>query len=287
MFVLSVPRDLPVQRGEVSTDGVLTGVRTITFDFGNTLLPVDRAGLRRVVELTADEVVARLGPFDRTAFLDAWAEERDRQFAEEVPQFREVDLEQRFVRVLARLRGLPAPARSERWDDLEAGRLSEPRELGWAVETYSRSFVEAMPVPGSVEPLLAALRHRGYRLAILSNWPLAATVDRYADAAGWTSHLAAIVVSQRVGTIKPHPTIFRAAETAVGLGEMDRSSILHVGDDWAADVVGAKQAGWQAAWLRVRPEDSPLPSSEPGDGRDGIAPDLELDELARLAEALA
>jgi FMN phosphatase YigB (HAD superfamily) len=271
----------------VSTDGVLTGVRAITFDFGNTLLPVDRAGLRRVVELSADEVVARLGPFDRNAFLDAWAEERDRQFAEEVPQFREVDLEQRFVRVLARLRGMPAPPRTERWDDREAGRLSELGELGWAVETYSRSFVEAMPVPGTVEPLLADLHARGYRLAILSNWPLAATVDRYADAAGWASHLAAIVVSQRVGTIKPHPTIFRAAETALGLGEVDRSSILHVGDDWAADVVGAKQAGWRAAWLRFRPGDSPLPSNEPGDGPHGIAPDLELDELARLAEALA
>ena len=47
-----------------------------------------------------------------------------------------------------------------------------------------------------------------YRLAILSNWPLAATIDRYAEAAGWAPHLAAIVVSQRVGAIKPHPAIF-------------------------------------------------------------------------------
>lgn len=264
----------------------LGGIRVITFDFGNTLVPVDRAGLGRVVERAADEVVARLGPFDRAAFLEAWAEERERQFAEEVPQFREVDLEQRFVRVLARLRGLPVPSRTVRWDDDAARELSEPDEVAWAVEIYSRAFVDALPAPLSVAPLLAGLRGRGFRLAVLSNWPLAATVDRYVEAAGWSTQFEAIVVSQRVGTIKPHLAIFRAAETEMGLGPADRHSILHVGDDWAADVVGAIQAGWRAAWVRARPEDSPLPSSEPSDAGT-VAPDLELEDLARLPEALA
>ena len=57
------------------------------------------------------------------------------------------------------------------------------------------------------------------------------------------------------GTIKPHPAIFAAARTA--LGDPEPSAILHVGDDWAADVVGAKRAGWRAAWLASRPADSP------------------------------
>jgi putative hydrolase of the HAD superfamily len=271
----------------VTGPGTVDGIRVITFDFGNTLVPVDRAGLGRVVERTADEVVARLGPFDRAAFLEAWAEERERQFAEEVPRFREVDLEQRFVRVLARLRGFPVPPRSIPWDDEAAQGLSEPAELAWAVETYSRAFVDALPAPRSVAPLLAGLRERDFRLAVLSNWPLAATVDRYVDAAGWAPFFEAIVVSQRVGTIKPHEAIFWAAEAEMGLGPADRRSILHVGDDWAADVVGAIQAGWRAAWVRARPEDSPLPSSERGDLGDGIAPDLELEDLTRLPEALA
>jgi len=87
----------------------LASIGAITFDFGNTLVPVDRAGLRRVVEETATVVVERLGPFTPDTFLAAWAEERERQFREEVPQFREVDLAERFVRVLARLRGMPPP----------------------------------------------------------------------------------------------------------------------------------------------------------------------------------
>ena len=121
-----------------------------------------------------------------------------------------------------------------------------------------------------------------YRLAILSNWPLAATIDRYVEAVGWAPHLAAVVVSQRVGTIKPHPAIFAAARAA--LGDPAPASILHVGDDWAADVVGAKRAGWRAAYLASRPHDSPLPGSE---RNDEVVADLELATLADLEPGLA
>ncbi len=53
-------------------------LRAITFDFGNTQVPVDRARLRGVVELTGRRVDARCGPFGLERFLAAWAEERDR-----------------------------------------------------------------------------------------------------------------------------------------------------------------------------------------------------------------
>src|SRR4029077_5469028 len=80
---------------------------------------------------------------------------------------------------------------------------------------YSAAFVDALPPPPGRAELLARLA-AGYRVAILSNWPLAVTIARYAEAAGWTPSLAAIVVSQRVGTIKPHPAIFAAARSALG-----------------------------------------------------------------------
>ena len=256
----------------------LTSIQAITFDFGNTLVPVDRAGLRRVVEATGDAVVARLGPFGRDEFLAIWAEERARQFREEVPNFREVDLAERFVRVLARLRGMPPPADAEPWDQALAARESQPDEIAWAVEVYSSAFVRVMPPDPAVERTLAALARRA-SLAILSNWPLAATIDRYAEAAGWSPHLRAIVVSQRVGTIKPDPAIF--AEARRLLGDPPARAILHVGDDWAADVVGAVRAGWRAAYVTSRPGDSPLPSSE----RDlTVVPDLEIESLAQLAD---
>jgi FMN phosphatase YigB (HAD superfamily) len=252
-------------------------IEAITFDFGNTLVPIDRAGLRRVVEVTAAGVADRLGPFDQAAFLAIWSEERARQFREEVPRFREVDLADRFVRVIARLRGATPPSDDEPWDQAAAATRSDPEEIRWAVEVYSTAFVAAMPADPAIKRLLAALS-RTATLAILSNWPLAATVDRYAEAAGWTPYLAATVVSQRVGTIKPHPAIF--AETRRLLGEPDPRAILHVGDDWAADVVGAALAGWRTAYVRNRPSDSPLPASVP-DGT--VAADLEIDDVGELA----
>jgi FMN phosphatase YigB (HAD superfamily) len=255
-------------------------IRAITFDFGNTLVPVDAASLRRVVEATARAAAGRLGTFEAAAFLEIWAEERERQFREDVPQFREVDLAIRAVRVLARLRGTTPPAVDERWDqELAAGRSSSD-EIDWLVDVYSRSFVDALPPPPDVLATLERLSPYR-RLAILSNWPLAATVDRYAEAAGWSRHLSAIIVSQRVGTIKPQPAIFEAARVA--LGELPPASILHVGDDWAADVAGAIRAGFRAAYVMRRPADSPLPSSVPDDS---VVPEFEIESVSELVGLL-
>jgi len=260
-------------------------IRAITLDFGNTLVPVDRASLTAVVEMLADAAVSRFG-VEKGPFLEAWGTERERQLREDVPRFREVDLAIRLRRVLALLRGVTPPPIGVGWDDAAAAAKSSPEEVAAGLDVYSRAFVAAIPPDPAIVGLLARLATR-HRLAILSNWPLAVTIDRYAASAGWAPHLAAIVVSERVGMIKPHPAIFRAAEVALGRGLAPAprpSEILHVGDDWAADVEGAVRAGWRAAYLRTRPTDSPLPGSEP---RGDAVPDLVLDRLADLEVALA
>jgi HAD superfamily hydrolase (TIGR01509 family) len=255
-------------------------IRAITLDFGNTLVPVPDGALREVVGATARAIASNLGPFDEDEVTRTWSEERARQFREEVPHGREVDLVQRLGRILARMRGMPAPPDDARWDDAAACLLSDAAERDWAVDLYSREFVARLPPAPAAGTVLAALAAR-YQLAVLSNWPLATTIDRYVEAAGWSSYLRAVIVSQRVGTIKPYPAIFDAARDA--LGQPDPGHILHVGDDWAADVVGAKRVGWRAAYLRDRPTDSPLPGSD----RDAtVVADLELDSLAELEEAL-
>jgi FMN phosphatase YigB (HAD superfamily) len=255
-------------------------IRAITFDFGNTLVPVGRAGLRAVVESTGRAVVERLGPFDFDEYLEVWAEERARQFREDVPQFRETDLAERFVRVLARLRGMPAPAPDARWDQADAARRSTGDEIEWALGVYSAAFIRGLPPHPAAGPLLERLA-ANHDLAIVSNWPLAAAIDHYVEAAGWLPYLRAVVVSQRVGVVKPHPAIF--AEARRLLGDPPPDTILHVGDDWAADVVGASRAGWRVAIVRDRPDDSPLPSSE----RDGtVTPDLEFASIAELGSIL-
>ena len=64
---------------------------------------------------------------------------------------------------------------------------------------------------------------------------------------------------------------------------MEPGGILHVGDDWAADVVGAKEAGWRAAYLETVAGSSPLPESRPDDR---VRPDLRLAALLDLEAAL-
>jgi len=264
-------------------------VGAITIDFGNTLVRVDRPGLRAVVERTGEALVALGVVVDGDAFMAAWVEERERQFREDVPELREPDIERRAIRVLARLRGMDPPAADGRWDDRAAADLVARDEIDAVAEAYTTEFVNRMTPVADATATLERLDERGFALAILSNWPLGTVIDRFAATHGWLPHLRAIVVSDRVGWIKPHPAIFRAAEKALGLEPGSGGAILHVGDDWAADIVGAAEAGWRSAYLRGRQLDTPLPTSEPGDGLvtgsgAGVRPDLEIDELADLLD---
>lgn len=251
-------------------------VEVVSYDFGNTLVRVDRAGSRAVAAATA-AALGRAGIVDHPAsFLAVWAEERDRQLREDVPLGREVDLAQRVARTLARLRGTAPPPPDGRWDDPAAVLASEPAEVDAAIEAYSGAFIATMPPFAGAEDHLVRMHERGFRLGLLSNWPLATTIDRYVEAQGWRHLFDVIVVSQRVGAIKPRPEIFLAAARLLASAP---ERILHVGDDWAADVVGAIRAGWHAAYLRGHQDDTPLPTSAPG-GED--QPDLIVDRLAEI-----
>lgn len=258
----------------------LSGIRGVTLDFGNTLVPIDRAALRSVVERTAERACRHLDLGDPADFLEAWANERDRQFREAVPEFREVDLPERAMRVLARLRGSSPPAASATWDDAAARTRSTDLEVGFIVDAYSAAFVAGIPAPEIAGRVIRALATGGFTVAILSNWPLAATIDQFAVAAGWAAHLDGIFVSERIGTIKPHPAIFRHVEERLAIAP---GHLLHVGDDWAADVVGARRAGWHAAYLADAQADTPLPTS---DRADDVMADAELDHLDELVTML-
>jgi len=257
----------------------MDGIEAITLDFGNTLVPFPAAPMANVVRLTAERAVGLLG-CSADEFERVWGEERLRQFAEDVPQGREADMDVRVVRVVARLRGRSAPPPGARWEDAALGAYCEPFELATILRTYAEAFVRNTPVPPAIGPMLGRLAGR-YKLAILSNWPLALAVERFVDRAGWGRHLTAVVVSHRVGFIKPRPEIFRIA--AAELGVTSGPLILHVGDDLGADVVGAQNVGWRAAWVRLKPEDSPLPVGLPAPD---AKPDMVIDSVVDLEPLL-
>lgn len=57
---------------------------------------------------------------------------------------------------------------------------------------------------------------------------------------------AAVVISEEVGVMKPHPAIFAHATRAAGT---PADAILYVGDSFHSDVEGGLEAGWQVAWF--------------------------------------
>ena len=254
-------------------------IEAITLDFGNTLVPFPSASMSGVLSETAARAAARWR-FAAEEFARVWGEERLRQFAEDVPRGREADMDVRAARVLARLRGHSAPQSQERWEEAEAAGWSSPDEIEAILDDYATAFVRQTPVPPEVGPLLATLAAR-YPVAILSNWPIAIAVERYVEAAGWSAHLSAVVISQRVGYAKPRPEVFWTAARALNVASGPR--LLHAGDDLGADVAGAQAVGWRAAWVRVRPEDSPLPVAK-SSGRE--RPDLIVDRVTDLPRAL-
>ena len=265
---------------DVSTEPWVAGLRAISFDFGNTLVPVRREDFRVVVTRMTTDIAARSGPFG-----DARSKRPgSRRASASSPRM------SRGCRRSTSPNGPSGsspgcaacrpPNRPAAGTTDSAATYSEPDEVAFALESYSRAFVATIEPPPEVGPLLERLAGR-YALAICSNWPLGSTLDRFVDAAGWAPYLAAVVVSQRVGTIKPDPRIFRAAEAALGL---PADAILHVGDDWSADVVGGRRAGWRVAYLATGQSDSPFPASQPSDD---VEPDLRLERLADLEVALA
>lgn len=89
-----------------------------------------------------------------------------------------------------------------------------------------------------VVPALAQLKSRGLTLGLITN------VDRDMsptfDELGLSSYLDFMVISFELGVAKPDPAIFRAAlERAAA----KPAEAIHVGDQYHADVLGARSAG--------------------------------------------
>lgn len=98
-----------------------------------------------------------------------------------------------------------------------------------------------------VVPTLAALRERGYAMAIVSNheWALPDLVAGL----GLAHYFVAVITSARAGYRKPHPRIF---QQALGVLDAQPQEVLMVGDSLATDIQGAVRLGMQAVLLDRR-----------------------------------
>jgi putative hydrolase of the HAD superfamily len=106
--------------------------------------------------------------------------------------------------------------------------------------------LQRVPIFDGVVETLQSLRAAGYRTAALSDFPVAAKLERFG-----IDHLFDLAFSsEETGFLKPHVTPF--AELARRLA-IPRERIAYVGNSYRNDIVGAHNAGMTAIHLTRRP----------------------------------
>ena len=124
---------------------------------------------------------------------------------------------------------------------------------------HMRVIADATVLPPAHAELLAALRPR-YRIGVVSNFDDTATAYDILLRHGLTGFLDAVVVSEALGVRKPHPAVLRTGLRAL---DLPNDAVLFVGDTWREDVLGARAASIDRAWIdrdgRGIPADEPAP----------------------------
>ncbi len=96
---------------------------------------------------------------------------------------------------------------------------------------------------GAAEALTWA--RAGHRVGLISNGPGPEQREKLRRA-GLTAAFESVTISGEAGVSKPDPAIFARALASL---DVEAGAAIHVGNNVAADVVGAREAGLAAVWL--------------------------------------
>ena len=154
------------------------------------------------------------------------------------------------------------------------GVLSQGARAG-IVREYIDSYMEHPPrVDEHAVDVLAKIDQMGLKLGLICNTGATPGMTQrvFLKQRGIAQFFDVLVFSDEERLSKPAPRIFHL--TLERLGAL-ASETVHVGDHPTNDVVGAKQAGLRAIWLRRKPEEQPL-----------VAPDASIDSLQDTLTAL-
>jgi len=105
---------------------------------------------------------------------------------------------------------------------------------------------------GEVPAVLRALRERGARIVVVSNWDV--SLHDVLERTDLRALVDAVVTSAEFGAAKPDPAIFARALDLAGARAGDA---VHAGDDVEADVHGARAAGIEPVLVARDGEQAP------------------------------
>ncbi|MEM3629182.1 MAG: HAD family hydrolase [Candidatus Bathyarchaeia archaeon] len=106
----------------------------------------------------------------------------------------------------------------------------------WLSEAEFRAYDDAVPT-------LSELKNAGFKLAAISNVSSLKNLKTYMRKAGIPNYFDVIIASAEVGYEKPSLEIFKIASRALNV---PLPNILHVGDKYKEDYLGAHNAGLKA-----------------------------------------
>jgi putative hydrolase of the HAD superfamily len=202
-------------------------MRAVTFDFGQTLAELDHDFLQR----RAHGFGAELDPVaSRAGTISAWHAYGAAKALGHARAWQAMMLE------ILRAGGV-RKIRAQAADPEYAEKIAQ---LLWDAQPTHNLWRK--PIAGMFE-LVAELRARRVPVGIISNSEghLAELVEEL----GHRALFDVVIDSGKVGVDKPNPRIFQLAAEALGVS---LAQIVHVGDAWEADVLGARAAGAQAVW---------------------------------------
>ena len=198
----------------------------IIFDYGNTLIEFSSAQLRLCDRALGSAIRELYGELDVNQFHKIREQMRQSMFKENPPNYRERDLKEATADLLRRLHGV-APT---------------PEQVEIIREARGRVFVDVVQLPKFLHNVLGKLKKR-HKIALLSNYPSGRDIRTSLDKIDITQYFDVIVVSGEVGYAKPHPKPF---EIVLSQLSCPKECVIHVGDNWLADIQGAARMGIRA-----------------------------------------
>lgn len=195
-------------------------IRAVTFDLWGTLI-LNPEGYEHRVQALREELLykALKGKVSRETIAEAsdkaWSEILSiRATLRDIPVFHQIKILKKYLKVDTELEG-----------------------------PYTEAILYEMPVlnPYARE----VLTHLQTKIGLISNTGRTPGVvlRTVMDRLGILEGFLALLFSNEVGYLKPHPEIFKKASQAL---RVPLSEIVHVGDDEKTDIEGAQNAGMQA-----------------------------------------
>jgi len=226
----------------------MKNIETISFDCGGTLYHETKGDY-----IFCQEALAELGySLDVNKVREAWEKARNWWLSEKAKTGRIWNNHARvdMIKKIASNLGIDSPRKvAVKLSNLIVERLE--------IQAYS-----------DAEPTIKVLKQKDFKVIAVSNVSSKKNLKKYLSKAGLIDYFDILIASGSVGYEKPSPEIFRIASEKC---KTPLHFMLHVGDKYEEDYLGAKAAGINAVLI----------------DRKGIYKNKECKKISKLTEILS